>query len=70
VAVVGSMAAAGSVDQECARLDSTASQNRAATSGAAEIPDLAHARRRGHVDLGHLVADDVDADQDEAALLQ
>lgn len=42
-----------------ARFDSIPEQGR--DIGAAEIPDLAQACRRGDVDLGHLVADDVDA---------
>src|SRR5690349_11097256 len=36
----------------------------------AEPLDLADAGRRRHVDLGEVVADDVDADEDEAARFQ
>src|SRR6185503_9807643 len=38
--------------------------------GAAEALDLADAGRRGDVDLGEVVADHVDADEEEAALAQ
>ena len=53
-----------------ATFPSTASQNSAAMSGAAEALHLADARRRGDVDLGQIIADHVDADEDEAAALQ
>src|SRR5690606_21285305 len=38
--------------------------------GAADALHLAHAGGRGDVDLGDVVADHVDADEDEAALLE
>src|SRR5690606_2418655 len=38
--------------------------------GPAEALDLADAGRRGDVDFRHVVADHVDADEDEAAFLQ
>src|SRR3546814_16130357 len=37
---------------------------------AVEAVDLLQAGRRGDVDFGHVVADDVDADEDQAALLE
>src|SRR3546814_12900987 len=37
---------------------------------AIEAVDLLQAGRRGDVDFGHVVADDVDADKDEPAFLQ
>ena len=50
-----------------ATFPSTASQNIAAHVEPAEALHLADACRRGDVDLGQVIADHVDADEDEAA---